>query len=55
MASVEKVLRWLESGQVKFKVVRVPIASPFGMYMLIEGRSDIKSTIDFRALDAQGT
>ncbi|MEK6889426.1 MAG: ATP-dependent helicase [Nanoarchaeota archaeon] len=36
-----KVVEWLESGKVKFKVMQTPIVSPFGVTLLMQGRSDI--------------
>ena len=41
VSSAEKVLKWIESGKVKIKVVRVPIVSPFGLTLLMQGRSDL--------------
>ena len=41
VGSAEEVLKWLEGGKVKFKVVRVPIVSPFGLSLLMHGRSDL--------------
>jgi len=39
--NAEEVLRWIESKEVKVKVVRVPIVSPFGLNLSIQGRSDL--------------
>ncbi|MEK6890045.1 MAG: ATP-dependent helicase [Nanoarchaeota archaeon] len=39
--SAELVLKWIEEGSVKFKVHRVPIVSPFGLNLIVQGRSDI--------------
>lgn len=39
--NAELVLQWLESGKVKFKVVRVPLVSPFGLNLIIQGRADL--------------
>ncbi|MFH1803095.1 MAG: ATP-dependent helicase [archaeon] len=39
--SAEQVLKWIESGKVKFKVVRVPIVSPFGLGLIVRGRVDL--------------
>jgi ATP-dependent helicase Lhr and Lhr-like helicase len=36
-----EVLKWIESGRVKVKVVRVPIVSPFGLNLLVQGRVDL--------------
>ncbi len=41
ISSAVKVLEWIESGRVKVKVVRVPIVSPFGLNLLMQGRSDL--------------
>ncbi len=35
------VLKWVEEGRVKIKVVRVPIVSPFGLNLMMQGRSDL--------------
>ena len=39
--NAEQVLRWIESGKVKFKVKILPIVSPFALNMVLEGRSDL--------------
>ncbi len=39
--SAEKVLGDIESGKIKIKVKRVPIASPFGLNLMLQGRSDL--------------
>ena len=39
--SAKKVLKWIEKGDVKLKIIRVPIVSPFGLNLLISGRSDL--------------
>ncbi|MDP1695617.1 MAG: ATP-dependent helicase [archaeon] len=39
--NAEKVLRWIEAGEVKIKKIRVPIVSPFGLNLMIQGRSDL--------------
>ena len=39
--SAKKVLKWIEKGEVKLKVISVPIVSPFGLNLLISGRSDL--------------
>jgi ATP-dependent Lhr-like helicase len=41
IGNAKKVLEWIESGRVKIKMVRVPIPSPFGLNMVIQGRSDL--------------
>jgi len=37
----EQVLKRIESGRVKVKVVRTPIVSPFGLNLMMQGRSDL--------------
>ncbi len=37
----EEVLKWVEQGKVKIKVMRVPIVSPFGLNLMMQGRSDL--------------
>lgn len=39
--NAEQVLKWVETEKVKVKVMRVPIASPFGLNLVIQGRSDL--------------
>ena len=39
--NAEKVLEWVESGKVKTVVVRTPIVSPFGLNLMMQGRSDL--------------
>lgn len=39
--NAEKVLRWIESGRVKFKVIRTPFVSPFGLELNMGGRMDL--------------
>jgi len=41
VGNAEKVLKWIKTGKVKYKIVRNPIVSPFGLNLLIQGRSDI--------------
>ena len=41
VADAEKVLRWIESKEVKIKVVRTPLVSPFGLNLILQGRSDL--------------
>ncbi len=36
-----KVLEWIEEEKVKIKVVRVPIVSPFGVNLMMQGRADL--------------
>lgn len=37
----EEVLRWIETGRVKVKRIRTPIVSPFGVSLMMQGRSDL--------------
>jgi len=37
----EEVLGWIESGKVKIKKIRTPLVSPFGLNLMIQGRSDL--------------
>jgi ATP-dependent helicase Lhr and Lhr-like helicase len=37
----ERVLEWIESGEVKVKLVRTPLVSPFGLNLMLQGRSDL--------------
>ena len=37
----EEVLQEIEAGRVKIKTVRVPIVSPFGLNLLMQGRVDL--------------
>jgi len=37
----EKVLQWIESGEVKIKKVQTPLVSPFGLNLMLQGRSDL--------------
>ena len=41
IASAQKVLRWIEDEKVKIKVINVPIVSPFGLNLMMQGRSDL--------------
>lgn len=36
-----KVLQWIEKGEIKIKKVNVPIVSPFGLLITLQGRSDL--------------
>jgi ATP-dependent helicase Lhr and Lhr-like helicase len=35
------VLKWIENGRVKVKVVKTPFISPFGLNLMLQGRSDL--------------
>jgi ATP-dependent Lhr-like helicase len=39
--NAEQVLKWIETGRVKFKVKNLPLPSPFALNMVLEGRSDL--------------
>lgn len=39
--NAEKVLKWIEKGEVKIKKVNIPIVSPFGVNLIIQGRGDL--------------
>ncbi|MEK6854731.1 MAG: ATP-dependent helicase [Nanoarchaeota archaeon] len=39
--NAEIVLKMIEDGKVKIKVIRVPIVSPFGLHLVMQGRSDL--------------
>jgi len=39
--SAEMVLKWIESGEVKIKNIRTPLVSPFGLNLILQGRSDL--------------
>lgn len=36
-----KVLEWIEKGKIKIKVQRIPIVSPFGLNLMMQGRTDL--------------
>ncbi len=41
ISSAEKVLKWIESGNVNIKIANVPIVSPFGLELMMRGRMDL--------------
>lgn len=41
LKNAERVLKWIESGEVKVKVIRSPIVSPFGINLMLQGRADL--------------
>ena len=41
VAHAEAVLRWIETGKVKVKSIRTPLVSPFGISLMMQGRSDL--------------
>jgi ATP-dependent helicase Lhr and Lhr-like helicase len=41
VSNAGQVLEWVEEGKIKFKVIRVPLASPFGLGLISRGRMDL--------------
>ncbi len=41
VGNAKSVLEWIESGKVKVRVIGVPIVSPFGVNLIMQGRSDL--------------
>lgn len=39
--NAEKVMKWIDEGKINFKIYKTPIVSPFGLNLIINGRSDI--------------
>ncbi|MDO8508354.1 MAG: ATP-dependent helicase [Nanoarchaeota archaeon] len=39
--NAEKVLKWIEEEKVKIKIIRVPIVSPFGLNLMMQGKADL--------------
>lgn len=39
--NAEEVLKWIESGKVKIVKVKTPLVSPFGINLILGGRSDL--------------
>ena len=39
--NAEKVLKLIEQGKIKIKKVNVPIVSPFGLNLMMQGKSDL--------------
>ena len=39
--NAELVLKWIEKGEVKIKKANIPIVSPFGLGLMIDGKSDL--------------
>ena len=39
--NTKKVLKLIESGEVKIKIVRTPIVSPFGLNLVVQGHADL--------------
>jgi len=41
VANAEKVLKLIESGSIKIKVMKVPIVGPFGLDLMARGKTDL--------------
>ena len=41
ISNAENVLRWIEEGKVKIKIIKTEIVSPFGVNLLMQGRADL--------------
>lgn len=41
VSKAESILKEIESGKIKIKKIRIPIVSPFGMNLVMQGRSDL--------------
>jgi ATP-dependent Lhr-like helicase len=41
ISNAEQVLRWIEEGKIKIKIKHLPIASPFALSLVLQGRSDL--------------
>ena len=41
VSNAENVLKWIERGSIKFRMKDVPLVSPFGLNLVIQGRSDL--------------
>jgi len=41
VANATKVLKWIETGNVKFKIKVLPFVSPFGLALVMQGRADL--------------
>ena len=39
--NAKKVLSWLENEKMKFKVVRTPLVSPFGLTLIMQSHADL--------------
>ncbi|MBI2631412.1 ATP-dependent helicase [Candidatus Pacearchaeota archaeon] len=39
--NAKRVLEWIEQGKIKVKKIRTPIVSPFGLNLMLQGRSDL--------------
>lgn len=38
--NTKEILKMIESGKMKFKVIRVPLVSPFGLNLFVQGHAD---------------
>jgi len=41
VSNAERVLKWIENGEVKIKIMKLPLVSPFGLNLSLQGRSDL--------------
>jgi ATP-dependent Lhr-like helicase len=41
VANAKRVLEWIEDGKIKVNVIKKPIISPFGVNLMLQGRSDL--------------
>jgi len=41
VSNAEKILKQVENGRIEMRVVRTPIVSPFGLSLMMQGRSDL--------------
>lgn len=41
LEGAKRVLKWIESGKTKIEVKKVPLVSPFGLGLVMQGRSDL--------------
>ncbi len=39
--NAKRVLGWIESGKIKIKMIRTPLVSPFGLNLMLQGKSDL--------------
>ena len=40
-ANAKKILEQIESGNIKIKIIRVPLAGPFGLELMARGKTDL--------------
>ncbi len=41
VSRAEEVLRWIENGKITIRKIRTPFVSPFGVNLVLQGRSDL--------------